>query len=273
MPPLFELLFFGDIVGKSGRRAVAHYLANHPAEDHARIVVANGENATHGFGLSESHYQGFLNAGIDVITGGNHIWDRKDIVHYIGQADRLLRPHNMPGNLPGSGVGHFDIRGIKFSVVNLIGQVYMANYNAPWEGLDEVIRQCRAYAPTIFIDFHAEATAEKLGLAHYCQQLGVSGFVGTHTHVQTADNQLIGTSESGTMGYLTDAGFNGAKHSVIGMQVDCSLLRMKSLVPSRMEVADSNHVQVNGARFLINPANGHCQSVERINTVLDLPSA
>lgn len=274
MSTYLEILFFGDLVGKRGRQAVSTYLANHrEPSDHPQVVIANGENATHGFGLSEEHYQSLLSAGVDVITGGNHIWDRKDIVHYMGQAERLLRPHNMPGSLPGKGVKHFNINGVKFSVINLIGQVYMANYNTPWEGLDAIIRDCKAHSPVIFVDFHAEATAEKIGLGRYCAQLGVSGFTGTHTHVQTADNQLMSATDddnSHKMGYITDAGFNGVKDSVIGMSINSSLLRMKSLVPSRLEVADGSLVQINAVSFTIDTASGSCLEVKRINTTLDL---
>ncbi len=264
-----SILFFGDMVGKPGRQAIAQYLRQQAPEEKADIVIANGENATHGFGLQENHYNELLESGVDIITSGNHIWDRKDILHYMSGAEKLLRPNNMPASMPGSGVKTFTINGVTIGVINLIGQVFMANYNAPWEGLDAIVKDLKKETNVIFLDFHAEATAEKLALGHYASQLGVSAMVGTHTHVQTADDQLFtATANDHQMGYITDAGFNGTHHSVIGMSVDTSLMRMKSLVPTRLEVAEGGNLQVNAVRFTVNKKTGACTGIQRVYTVV-----
>ena len=262
-----KILFFGDLVGRPGRRAVAAYLKQLSAEQRPDVVIANGENVTHGFGLSEGHYQELLACGVDIVTGGNHIWDRREIVQYMANAPQLLRPANMPASMPGTGAKVFEIRGHKIGVINLMGQVYMgSNTTPPWESLEQVIPALKQQTPVLFVDFHAEATAEKISLAHFASRLGVSAFVGTHTHVQTADDRIL----NDRMGYLTDAGFNGAYNSVIGMGVDGSLVRLKSLVPQRLEVAGSDVVQVNAVQFTLDEATGVCRSVERVNTVINL---
>ncbi len=264
-----ELLFFGDIVGKSGRQAVQQYLKT--LDNPADVVIANAENATHGFGLSQSHYQELLDSGIDILTGGNHTWDRKEILQFINEAHYLLRPDNLPIAMPGSGIRVFDIplvgnKSFRIGVINLIGQVFMGNYNAPLERLRAIVPELMAQTPIIFLDFHAEATAEKITLGHVAAQLGVSAMVGTHTHVQTADERIL----LNRMGYITDVGFNGAYHSVIGMEVRSSMERVESLVPSRLEVAESDEVQVNAIRFKIDPEHGDCLGLERICKVITL---
>ncbi len=263
--PVLDLLFFGDIVGKPGRHAVASYLQTlRETGNFPQVVAANAENVTHGFGLMERHYHELLNTGIDVLTGGNHTWDRREILEYIESADHLLRPANLPATMPGTGCRVFEIRGVKIGIINLIGQVFMGNYNSPWERLDQMVADLKRETPIVFLDFHAEATAEKIAMAHYCARLGVSAMVGTHTHVQTSDEQIL----YGQMGYLTDAGFNGAYDSVIGMDVDCSVMRLRSTLPARMEVAVSTTLQVNAVRFRIEPESGRCVSVERIRELL-----
>ncbi|MFN8615075.1 MAG: TIGR00282 family metallophosphoesterase [Vampirovibrionales bacterium] len=266
---MVDILFFGDVVGRSGRQAVRSYLAglangqyNDPLPD---VVIANGENATHGFGLSEGHYQELLQAGVHIITGGNHIWDRRETVHYIGNAPYLLRPANMPSSMPGVGAQVFHLNGHTVGVINLMGQVFMGtNTTPPWQALEACLPHLKKETPVIVVDFHAEASAEKVSLGHYASQLGVSAFVGTHTHVQTADEQILNSRT----GYLTDAGFNGAHHSVIGMGIEESLVRLKSLVPQRLEVAEGGPLQVNGVRFRINSQTGQCSSVQRVNHLL-----
>ncbi len=255
-----ELLFFGDIVGKPGRQAVQKYLSSLSVEEKPSVIIANGENATHGFGLSESHYNELINIGVHVITGGNHTWDRKEIVDYIDVVDKLLRPDNMPATLPGTGCRIFDFGDYKVGVINLIGQVFMGNYNSPWERLEMLVNQVKKETPIVFVDFHAEATAEKIALAHHCASLGVSAMVGTHTHVQTADERILKEQ----MGFLTDAGFNGAYDSVIGMDVASSMMRLKSMLPARMEIALTNTLQVNAVQFTIEKGSGKCLSVQRL---------
>jgi calcineurin-like phosphoesterase len=171
----------------------------------------------------------------------------------------------MSRNLPGSGVRVFDIRGIKIGVVNLIGQVFMGGpYNSPWEQLDTLIAQLQYETPIVFLDFHAEATAEKIALAHYVSHIGVSAMVGTHTHVQTADERIL----NHRMGYLTDAGFNGAYDSVIGMRPKEAIERLKSGLPAKLDIGGGDTLQVNGVRFRVELKTGACVEIERINQLL-----
>lgn len=259
-PPTLDILFFGDLVGKPGRMAARQYLASLTPDQQPDIVIANGENVTHGFGMSEKHYHELLAMGVDIITGGNHSWDRPDILHYVDRAERFVRPENLPATTPGVGHRVIDVKGLRIGVINLIGQAFMGNYNSPWDRLERVVQTLKASTPIVFLDFHAEATAEKIAMAHYCADLGVSAMVGTHTHVQTADERIL----KETMGYLTDAGFNGAYDSVIGMDVDGALLRLKSTLPARLQVANTPVLQVNAVRFCIEKATGHCVAVSRV---------
>jgi metallophosphoesterase (TIGR00282 family) len=259
-----ELLFFGDLVGSSGRRAVLAYLD--ALERKPDLVVANVENATHGFGISEKHYQELLAGGVDVMTGGNHIFDRREFADWIGGAERLVRPANFVSGTPGEGAKVFDIRGLKIGVLNLIGQAFMGNYNSPWEQLEQWVPRLLNETPVVFVDIHAESTAEKICLARRAAELGVSAMVGTHTHVQTADERLI----HHRMGYLTDAGFNGAYESVIGMEPYSSMARMRGPSPVRMEVSESDCVQINAVRFRLDFATGECLVVERVHHVMNL---
>jgi 2',3'-cyclic-nucleotide 2'-phosphodiesterase len=264
--PIIDIVFFGDLVGKPGRVVVRQAMAQLQAEQTLpAIYIANVENVSHGFGLTEKNYQSLQDIGIDVMTSGNHIWDNKNIFEYIDFADILLRPRNMADDMPGTGARVYEIRGIKVGVINLIGQVFMGSYNSPWSGLEGLIADMKEETPVIFLDFHAEATAEKIALAHYVSHLGVSAMVGTHTHVQTADDRIL----NHRMGYITDAGFNGTYDSVIGMRPHEAIQRLKSQWPARLEIATGDMLQVNAVRFRVNTQTGVCQSISRINHVLE----
>jgi 2',3'-cyclic-nucleotide 2'-phosphodiesterase len=257
-----ELLFFGDIVGKQGRKAVKHWLACNPSPPH-RLVIANAENATHGYGLSQGHYQDLRQSGIHVLTGGNHIWDRKDIMGWVHEADALFRPVNMLASLPGKGFGVVEHNGVHVGIFNLIGQTFMGPYNSPWEAVDAHLPPLKALCPVVFVDMHAEATAEKMAMGWHCASLGASAFVGTHTHVQTADNRLM-HHNTHAMGYVTDAGFNGCVDSVIGMKVEPSVNRMRLGIHAHLDVAETANVQINAVLFTVDADTGHCLSVDRI---------
>ncbi|HEY9745302.1 MAG TPA: TIGR00282 family metallophosphoesterase [Oculatellaceae cyanobacterium] len=256
-----DLLFFGDIVGKPGRVAVTSYLAN--LDQRPDVVIANGENVSHGFGMIRKHYDELHEAGIHIFTSGNHIWDQKEIFSYIDEVN-LLRPQNFPSASPGVGAKVYRIGEHDIGVINLIGQVFMGNYNSPWEQMDETVYEMLAVTPIIFLDFHAEATAEKVAMGWHASALGVSAMVGTHTHVQTADSRIL----NNRMGYITDAGFNGSYNSVIGMEPSGSLQRLRSHLPTRLGVGPADILQVNAVRFTIETKTGVCRKVERINEIL-----
>ncbi|MDX2085177.1 MAG: TIGR00282 family metallophosphoesterase [Candidatus Melainabacteria bacterium] len=262
---MLQLLFFGDIVGRVGRKAVETYLSSRLPEP-VDIVIANVENASHGFGLTEKHYYELNRMGIHIMTGGNHSLDRKETHQFIESAPYLLRPANFFTGTPGCGAKVYDIAGFKIAVLNLIGQVFMGNYNSPWEYLDEWVPQLLNETPIVFVDLHAETTAEKICMARYAATLGVSAMVGTHTHVQTADERIL----NHRMGYITDVGFNGGYDSVIGMDPTSSLNKMRSHSPTRLEVSECQTVQVNAVRFEIEAATGVCIQVQRVMDVFSL---
>ena len=260
-----DILFFGDIVGKPGRLAVNTYLRELGDIEKPDVVIANVENSSNGFGMNKKHYDDIRRMGVDILTSGNHIWDRKEIYDYVDEMDRLLRPHNFPSTVPGVGARVFEINGFKIGVLNLIGQVFMGNYNSPWESLDAVVPEMLHETSIIFVDLHAETTAEKNCMGWYASGIGVSAFVGTHTHVQTDDGRIL----KNRMGYLTDAGFNGAHESVIGMSPEHSLLRLKYHQQARLEVPDDSETcQVNAVRYTVSVKTGICTRIERVNRLI-----
>lgn len=260
-PSMIDLLFFGDIVGRPGRIAVKSYLAS--LSRRPDVVIANGENISHGFGMIRKHYDEMQEAGVDIFTSGNHIWDQKEVFNYIDDVN-LLRPYNFPPNSPGRGARIFQTDQGPIGVINLIGQVFMGHYNSPWDQLDDLVYDMLAVTPVIFLDFHAEATAEKVALAWHASSIGVSAMTGTHTHVQTADSKIL----NNRMGYITDTGFNGSYNSVIGMEASGSMQRLRSHIPSRLDVGPEDMLQVNAVRFQIEKQTGVCRKVERVNQIL-----
>ena len=263
----FEILFFGDLVGKPGREGVYYFLEHH-LKRKPDMLIANAENITHGAGTSEKHYQDMIGHGFHALTGGNHTFDRKESFEYMNTAERLVRPANIPGkHIPGRGSRIVDVNGVKVGILNVLGQVYMANYNSPWEVLDAELPQLLNVTPIVFLDIHAEATAEKGALARYASQLGASAVVGTHTHVQTNDARIL----HDRTGFITDAGMNGTYESVNGMEPLAAQRRMTELGWVKMEVAKSPQIQINAVRFVIEAESGQCLSVEPVFEIIQLP--
>ena len=255
-----KILFFGDMVGKPGRLAVRDFLAQN--KDNYDFIIANGENASHGFGLTQKNYNNLLDFGINCITSGNHIWDKKDIWEYIDTAENLVRPLNYPNGTRGQGWRIFEIaNGVKIGVINFLGRVFMSPVDSQWELAKEAIAEIKKETPIVIIDFHAEATAEKICFAKYCSELGASAFFGTHTHVQTADEKIL----NDRMAYITDAGFCGASEGVIGMEYKSSLNRFLTCMPERYDVAEGKEVQINAVEVEINAATGYAVAIKRIS--------
>lgn len=261
-----KILFFGDLVGRPGRFAVRDFLLDCPADLRPSFVIANAENASHGFGLTEKNYNDLSEYGIDCMTSGNHIWDKKEIFNYISGAEKLIRPFNYPAGTVGQGSHVFELAdGLKIAVINVLGRVFMGAVESPWTYVAEEIKRLKEITPIVIVDFHAEATAEKICFAKFCSELGVSAFFGTHTHVQTADEQLL----NNTTAYISDAGFCGTADSVIGMEYSTSLNRFTTVVPERYEVADGNVVQINAVEVEINRISGHAVAIKRIFMLVD----
>lgn len=228
-----RLIFIGDIFGHAGRRIVADHLADIRATQGIDVVIANGENSAAGFGITPGITQDLISYGVDVITTGNHIWDKKEILSYFQHQPRLLRPANYPDPSPGSGVFiHETPAGVKIAVMNLQGRVYMANTDCPFRKADAILAALPADVKVRFLDFHAEVTSEKIAMGWYLNGR-VSAVVGTHTHIPTADTRIL----SGGTAYQTDCGMTGPYDSVIGVEKDPILHKFLSQQPVKMEPA------------------------------------
>ncbi len=227
---MFTTLFSGNICSVAGRNAVRDYLPHIKQQLQPDLVIANIENSAHGFGITSKIYRELLEYGIDMMTSGNHMWDNADILTIIDQADRLVRPLNLPDSNPGQGYRDIEVANHgTVRVINALGSLFMHPGPHAWQYLDELIPQSsprEAEFAAIFVDFHAEATSEKLSMAHALDGR-ISTFVGTHTHVPTADCRIL---PKGTA-YQTDVGMCGTYDSVIGMEMEGAVARMKMQVP------------------------------------------
>ena len=263
-----KILFFGDITGRQGRNALKSFLASSDLSN--TFVIANIENASHGFGLTKKNYNELSDAGINCFTSGNHIWDKKDVYEYINDSIDLVRPINYPAGTPGKGSQIFDFNGFMIGVINVLGRVFMPPMDSPWQIVVEEINNLKQQGVEhIFIDFHAEATAEKICFSKFLANefnteefALIKGFFGTHTHVQTADEQILNG-----MAYITDAGFCGSVDSVIGMEYSTSLKRLSTSLPERYEIAESGLAQLNGVEVLIDRTKA--TQIKRINVYVD----
>ncbi|MDA1312123.1 MAG: TIGR00282 family metallophosphoesterase [Acidobacteria bacterium] len=253
-----KILFIGDIVGKPGRRIVKERTADFAQQEGVDLVVANCENAAAGFGITPSLAEELLPVGIDVLTTGNHVWDKKEILGYLDSQPRLLRPANYPEGAPGSGlyVGT-TAHGIRYAVLNLQGRVYMPGIDCPFRKVDALLSSLDPEIKIRFIDFHAEVTSEKIAFGWYVDGR-VSAIVGTHTHVPTADERIL----PGGTAYLTDVGMTGPYDSVIGMEKEASIARFVSAIPERFEPARAD-VRFSSVIIEVDEATGAATSIER----------
>lgn len=255
-----KLLFIGDIFGKPGREIVRRGL---PAliEHHAiDFVIANGENAAAGFGITGDIAEALFGYGIDVMTSGNHVWDKKEVLEYIPRQPRLLRPANFPAGVPGRGSYLGRTRtGEPVGVVNVMGRVFMTPLDDPFAVVLREIEALRAKTRVIIVDFHAEATSEKVAMAWHLDGRATA-VLGTHTHVQTADERLL---PKGTA-CITDVGMTGPHDSIIGVTVEAALGRFLTAMPARFEAA-SGPARLNAAIITADPATGKAPRIERLN--------
>lgn len=265
MSKQLKIIFFGDVVGKLGRKAVGETLKElKEGEFPPDFSIVNVENASHGFGLTQKNYNEICECGFDCLTSGNHIWDKKEIFQYIDKADKLIRPINYPKKSKGVGSRVFDAGDSKIAVINLLGRTFMHPVDSPWEIVKKEVKKLKKITPNVIIDFHAEATAEKVCFARFCSELGVTAFFGTHTHVQTADEKIIND-----MAYITDVGFCGASDSVIGMEYKTSLKRLSTGLPERYEIPTSKVIQINAVEIVINPETGKSLDIKRFLSEID----
>ncbi len=251
-----KILAIGDVIGNPGRTAMASALPIIKKQCGIDFVIANGENSAGGKGATPATVRELMDAGCDVITSGNHIWAMKDIIPSLEGDQPIIRPLNYPPGLPGH--GHI-IMG-KVAVINIIGRTFVGNFDCPFRAMDDVLQRIPSDIKIIMVDFHAEATSEKIAMGYYLDGR-VSALFGTHTHVQTADERILPKSTA----YITDLGMVGPTNSVIGCDIDEVLKRSLTQVFNRLTVATGKRVTFNGAVFDIDDETGKAISVERIN--------
>jgi len=259
-----NILFVADIFGSPGRRAVRDLVPELVSSMGIDFLIANVENAAAGFGVTKDILEELKSLGVECMTSGNHIWDRREVLPVLDQEPLLLRPHNYPPGVPGCGAKLFRTRaGVPIGVLNLMGRVFMNDIECPFRVADREIATIRDQTKVIFVDFHAEATAEKIALCWYLDGR-VSAVVGTHTHVQTADERIF---PNGT-GYITDAGMTGPHDSVIGVQKELAIRKFLTQLPTRFEPATGD-VKLHGVHLDVDETTGRCRHIERVAMDLD----
>lgn len=256
---MVRICFIGDIVGKPGRRAVAEHLYDLVDAHQLDLTIANCENAAGGFGVTPAILKQLFAYGIDVLTSGNHIWDKREVLEVIESERRLLRPANYPPAQPGFGSVVVETAGgVPVAVLNLSGRVFMASYDCPFRTADAVLPELAEAAKVIIVDMHAEATSEKQAMGYYLDGR-VSAIIGTHTHVQTADERLL----AGGTAYITDVGMTGPTESVIGVIKELALKRFLTLQPQKMETA-SGRTHFSACLIEVDETTGRAHSIERL---------
>lgn len=258
-----KILFIGDIVGEPGRRAVKELLPRLRRELNVDMVIANGENAAGGSGITTATAQEIFNAGVDIMTSGDHLWDQKEVVNLLQNESRFVRPLNYPQGTPGQGsVVYQANNAAPVGIINLQGRTFMPDLDNPFTTIRAEVEKMRQKTNIIFVDFHAEATSEKAAIGRMLDGQ-VSAVIGTHTHVQTADEQIF----PGGTAFLSDAGFTGPHESVIGREIEPIIKRFLTLQPQRFAVAEKN-IKLQGALVEINAHTGKAEKIERVSEPL-----
>ncbi|MDW7651871.1 MAG: TIGR00282 family metallophosphoesterase [Bacillota bacterium] len=254
-----RVLMIGDVVGRPGRHCVRDLLPRVIENYSIDFTVANGENLAAGTGFNEKTASELFTYGVDVLTMGNHVWDKKEALSYILRENRIVRPVNYPPGTPGQGYAVFEKNGIKIAVLNGSGRVFMPALDCPFRTIRKAAEHLKSETDVIFVDFHAEATSEKIAMGRYLDGI-VSAVTGTHTHVQTADERVL---EGGTA-YITDVGMTGPLESVLGIDPKIVLQKFLSQMPARFEVMDKGPAQFNAVVVEIDELTGRAASIERI---------
>ena len=254
-----KILFIGDIVGKVGRVTTKALLPTIVDRYKIDFIIANGENVAGGFGITDKTADELFNIGIHVITTGNHVWDKKEFVSQIAKIDNVLRPLNYPPGVPGYGsVVHHVSNGAKIAVINISGRVFMSQIDCPFRTAKAEVEKIKAVTNIIIIDFHAEATSEKIAFGYFIDGT-VSAVIGSHTHVQTADEKIL----PGGTAYITDVGMTGPSHSVIGVEVDQVIQRFLTNIPTRFETAKGKGI-FSAVVFDIDEKSGKSTAIQRL---------
>ena len=261
-----RILFIGDIVGEAGRRAIKEGLPRVIERFKIDFAIANCENSAGGFGITQVIAEELFSLGIDIMTSGNHIWDKKETLTYIEKEPRLLRPANYPPGVPGKGSAVVTLRSSeqKIGIINISGRIFMAPLDCPFRIAEKELNQIREQTNIIVVDFHGEATSEKCAFALYFDGK-VSAIVGTHTHVQTADERILSEGSA----FITDAGMTGAINSVIGMKKDRVIKKFLTHIPYRFETAKGPSL-LSGVIIDIEPRTGKAKAIQRLQ--ISIPS-
>ena len=262
-----KVLFVGDEVGSIGRKMLFETLPLLKSKYRPQLTIVNGENAAAGRGMTEKIYKEFLQAGVDLITMGNHTWDNRDIFEFIGdERIKMIRPANFPDGTPGIGYKIIQINQSKIAVINLQGRVFLNDLDDPFRKIDEILEEIPKDVLCIFVDFHAEVTSEKQAMAWYLDGR-VSAVVGTHTHVQTNDARIL---PSGTA-YLTDAGMTGAYDSILGVETNIIINRFLTQMPVRHQIPEEGRKLLSGCYIEIDDKTGKATKIEPIMVNDDRP--
>ena len=259
-----KILFIGDVVGEPGRRAIKTLLPKLKNSEKLDFVIANVENVAGGSGVTPSMADELLDAGVDVLTSGDHIWKKKEIFDYISTSKRLIRPANYPQGAPGMGSTVVKSEsGVSVGVINLIGRVFMQSLECPFKTAKAEVDRIKDKARVIIVDMHAEATSEKIALGWYLDG-EVSAILGTHTHVQTADEKIL----PGGTAFISDAGMTGPFDGVIGRKKEQILQRFLTQLPTKFEMAEGD-IQLHGVIVDIDDKTGKADSIKRVQKKLD----
>jgi metallophosphoesterase (TIGR00282 family) len=254
-----NILIIGDIIGRPGRHAVHNCMTRVKTDYSIDFVVANGENLAGGTGIQPDSFKQLVETGVDVVTSGNHIWSKREVKEILGNDPRLLRPHNYPSENAGSGLGLYDCKGIPVAVLNLMGRVFMYPIDCPFKAADRALEQVQSKAKIIIVDMHGEATSEKRAMGWYLNGR-VTSVTGTHTHVMTADEEIL----PGGTAYLTDIGMSGSPNSVIGMKQEQVLQKFITGAPVRFEVSEEMPYLFQAVVVTADKETGKATKIERI---------
>ena len=248
----------GDVIGRPGRAAFAKYTPKLRQEKKVDLVVVNGENSAEGRGVTKKTMDELLLGGADVVTGGNHIWDKKEVLQFIDDEPYLLRPANYPTGVPGKGACVYPLRGQNVGVMNLSGRAFMQELDCPFQRVEDLLRELSGECDVLLLDFHAESTSEKMAMGWYLDGR-VTAVVGTHTHVQTADERIL----PGGTAFISDLGMVGPWNSVIGFTKEPVLAKTTTGMPARFEVADGPAVY-SAVLLTVDEGTGKAAEIERI---------
>lgn len=253
-----RIMLVGDVVGRPGRRAFQNYTPKLREEKKIDVVIVNGENSAGGKGFTRKSLDELYRAGADIVTSGNHVWDKKDVFAFIDDEPFLVRPANYPEGTPGKGWCSYPFKAKNIGVMNLSGRAFMPPLDCPFQKVEELLREMKQECDIIFLDFHAETTSEKIAMGFYLDGR-VNGVVGTHTHVQTADERLL---PKGTA-YITDLGMVGPRDSVLGVQTDIILRKFTTAMPVRFDLAEGPCIYC-AVIVEVDDATNKTKSIERI---------